>query len=290
MRARDRETPLTAREKKHLEENGYIVREGIFTREECEALNRRMMEMIEAAAELHIRGTRKEFLRSFSGTNDKIEVFWDLSAGSPIGRPASEWHRYVQRIGHGLHLCDREFRDFCHAPAVASMLEEALAPPVKLVLSVVVYKQPNQPVGYYPWHQDGIYVRTEPFAMCNTFIALDDMTKENGCLEVAPGSHRLGLEPHPHMPTHVSIDDNSPGYRHRTFAPEEVVSLEIPQGSVVILPGITYHASGVNKSNRPRRALLFDSVSAKTGIHLESLIHEPPEGWVPIRAPAQISG
>jgi ectoine hydroxylase-related dioxygenase (phytanoyl-CoA dioxygenase family) len=126
--------------------------------------------------------------------------------------------------------------------------------------------------------------------MMNTFIALDDMTKENGCLAVAPGSHRLGLEPHPHLPTHVSIDDLSPGYKHRTFVEEEVVHLPIAQGSVVFLPGVTYHASGINRSTRSRRALLFDSVSSRTGIHPESLIHEPPEGWRLIRDPAQISG
>jgi phytanoyl-CoA hydroxylase len=286
VRARDQEIPLSPKERKKLDAEGYLVREGIFTREECEALNTRMLRMIEEAAELHLRGERREFRFSFADTNDKAEVFWDLSQGSPMTQPASAWHKYVQRIGHGLHLVEREFRDFCHAPAVVRLLEEALEPPVKIVLSVVVYKQPNQAVGNYPWHQDGIYVRTEPFAMCNTFIALDDMTLENGCLYVAPGSHRLGLEPHPHLPTHLTIEDISPTYEHRSFEASETVALEIPQGSVVILPGRTYHASSVNRSNRVRRALLFDSVSSKTNIHPQSFIHEPPEGWTLLRSPA----
>src|SRR5581483_11701534 len=235
------------------------------------------------AAEEYVRGERSDFVWGFGDAKRHFEVFWDVSDGSPVGRPASEWHRYVQRIGLGLHLADPKFLRFCRAPALACVLEHAIAPPVKIVLSVVVYKQPNQKVGYYPWHQDAVYVRTEPLSLVNTFIALDDMTKENGCLEVAPGSHRLGLDPHPHTPTHISVEDNSPGYKHRDFRPEETVSLPIGQGSVVFLPGTTYHTSGINRTNRPRRSLLFDSVSGTAKVHPDSLIHEPPEGWVLIR-------
>lgn len=280
----EEEEPLTAREQRQLAEDGYLVREGIFTRTECDALNAHLLGKIEEAAEEYVSGARTEFIRHFGMSRRAFEVFWDLAEGSPMGLPAAEWHRYVQRIGHALHLVDPELMRFVRAPAIACLLEQAIPPPVKVVLSVVVYKQPNQPVSYYPWHQDAVYVRTEPLSLVNTFIALDDMTKENGCLEVAPGSHRLGLEAHPHTPTHISIEDTSPGYAHRTFGTDEVVSLPIEQGSVVILPGTTYHKSEINRSNKPRRSLLFDSVSGTATVHPESLIHEPPEGWIPIRA------
>src|ERR1700734_4176430 len=235
----DKEEPLSEQERWQLQDDGYLVREGIFSRKQCEALNAHMLRKIEEAAEEYVTGARTDFVSSFGKSKRHFEVFWDFSDSFPIELVASEWHHYVQRIGHGLHLVDPEFLRFCRAPALACVLEQAIAPPVKIVLSVVVYKQPNQKVGYYPWHQDAVYVRTEPLSLVNTFIALDDMTKENGCLEVVPGTQRLGLEAHPHTPTHISIEDNSPGYKHRTFRPEEVVSLPIEQGSVIILPGTT---------------------------------------------------
>ena len=71
------------------------------------------------------------------------------------------------------YVDDEEFRRLVFAPAIASVLEQVIAPPVKVVLSVVVYKQLNQAVGYYPWHH-AVYVRTEPLSLVNTFIALDD--------------------------------------------------------------------------------------------------------------------
>jgi phytanoyl-CoA hydroxylase len=279
----ERETSLTERERRQLQDDGYFVLENVFTRDECDALNSHMLRKIEEAAEEYVSGARTQFVTNFGSSPRDFEVFWDFSQASPTG-PASDWHRYVQRIGHGLHLVDQEFLRFVSAPAIACVLEQVIPAPVKIVLSVVIYKQPHQKVGFYPWHQDAVYVRTEPLTLVNTFIALDDMTKENGCLEVAPGSHRLGLDPHPHPPTHISVEDTSPGYQHRDFSPDEVVSLPIEQGSVIILPGTTYHKSEINRSSKPRRSLLFDSVSATAAVHSNSLIHEPSTGWLPIRA------
>ena len=214
-----------------------------------------------------------------------FEVFWDFSQGPPTG-PASGWHRFVQRIGHGLHLVDPEFRRFVHAPAIACVLEQAIAAPVKVVLSVVIYKQPNQKVGFYPWHQDAVYVRTEPLSWSIRSSPSTTRQKRTAAWRSPPGAIGRGLDAHPHLPTHISVEDNSPGYPHREFSSDDVVSLPIEQGSVVILPGTTYHKSEINRSDKPRRSLLFDSVSATAKVHPESLIHEPSAGWLPIRSGA----
>jgi phytanoyl-CoA hydroxylase len=217
-------------------------------------------------------------------------VFWDLSNGAPpLDLVASEWHRYVQRIGHGLHMVDPEFRRFCTAPHLARVLEEGIEAPVKIVLSVVIYKQPEQKVGYYPWHQDSIYIITEPESLLTPMIALDDMTKENGCLQVAPGSHRAGLAPHPQSRTHVTIEDTSSTYEHRTFRDDEIATLEIEQGDVIFLPGLTWHTSGINRTKKPRRALLIDSISGKSRLMPGTWIHEPADGFMPMRAPLRRS-
>ncbi|MEO1695418.1 MAG: phytanoyl-CoA dioxygenase family protein, partial [Pseudomonadota bacterium] len=41
-----------------------------------------------------------------------------------------------------------------------------------------------------PWHQDGHYWPITPLATCTVWVAIDDVTRENGCLQVIPGSHR----------------------------------------------------------------------------------------------------
>ena len=47
-----------------------------------------------------------------------------------------------------------------------------------------------------PWHQDAQYWPIRPLETCTVWIAIDASTVENGCLEVIPGSHRLGRVDH----------------------------------------------------------------------------------------------
>src|SRR5258708_7534474 len=50
-----------------------------------------------------------------------------------------------------------------------------------------------------PWHQDAAYFPvTDPTLIVGVWIALDLAAKENGCMEVVPGSHLQG--PVPHVP------------------------------------------------------------------------------------------
>ena len=48
-----------------------------------------------------------------------------------------------------------------------------------------------------PWHQDGEYWPIAPLKTCSVWLAIDDVTAENGCMRYIPGSHRQGaLFPH----------------------------------------------------------------------------------------------
>ena len=49
-----------------------------------------------------------------------------------------------------------------------------------------------------PWHQDYSYWITEDNRplMLNCMFQIDDATRENGCLQMVPGSHRWGLQEH----------------------------------------------------------------------------------------------
>lgn len=39
-------------------------------------------------------------------------------------------------------------------------------------------------------HQDGSYLHTEPLKLTGVWIALEDCTLENGCLQFVPSSHK----------------------------------------------------------------------------------------------------
>ena len=49
-----------------------------------------------------------------------------------------------------------------------------------------------------PWHQDAgvCWPETDPYFMLTIWIPIVDATLENGCLQVLPGSHKMGLFKH----------------------------------------------------------------------------------------------
>ena len=46
------------------------------------------------------------------------------------------------------------------------------------------------------YHQDSPYFKIEPMALVSSWVAMDDVTLENGCLWVVPGSHKGGALDH----------------------------------------------------------------------------------------------
>lgn len=85
----------------------------------------------------------------------------------------------------------REFFDFATDPDLLDLVSAVIGPDIVLWASSVFCKPPG--VGLeVPWHQDGQYWPIRPRATVTVWIALDDVTRENGCMRVIPGSHRMG--------------------------------------------------------------------------------------------------
>jgi phytanoyl-CoA hydroxylase len=104
-------------------------------------------------------------------------------------------------------------------------------------------------------HQDFHGFRTwfdEPVAknLWNSWVALDDMTPENGCLMFIPRSHERGI-----VPDEVT---RSAGY----YSESELVTEPMPAGSVAFFNALTMHHSERNVSDRPRRAVSVNLVPA----------------------------
>ena len=84
--------------------------------------------------------------------------------------------------------------------------------------------------GEFAWHRDAdsicdVGIRPEDVMYVSIWVALDDMTEENGCLFVRPMTG--------------TGDD---------------VALEIPRGSAVLMSHVVHHKSGPNRTKFQRRA------------------------------------
>lgn len=158
------------------------------------------------------------------------------------------------RIGEGLH-------DVLWNPRFLVAASQLLGNvPVRFWHDQIFWKPPKQG-GVVAWHQDYSYwTRTLPVAHLTCWCGLDDATKENGCLQYIPGSHRWGLLPKPVIAGDMEgireylNEEQQQQFAHPQFA-------ELKAGEAVFHHSLTLHGSGANTSSRPRRAFVINVVA-----------------------------
>ncbi len=103
------------------------------------------------------------------------------------------------------------------------------------------------------WHQDASYFRvSDPSLIVGTWIALDRATRENGCMEMIPGSHLLG--PAIHLP---ELDVNQCSIRPDQLRLQDRVAIELEPGDALIFHALLHHYTAPNRSGLRRRAIQF---------------------------------
>lgn len=126
-------------------------------------------------------------------------------------------------------------------------------------------------------HQDATYLYTEPETLLGVWIALDDATQENGCLWIAPGSHKSGVHRRfirnkdPDSNELLIFDKAAPHYSQSCFTP-----VPVRKGTCILLHGQVLHLSAPNRSNVPRHAYTFHILETKDTIYAKENWLQPP--------------
>jgi hypothetical protein len=89
------------------------------------------------------------------------------------------------------HLLFTWVDEIVHHPAILDAVEDLIGPNLRLFHLSVWPKNARDPA-FVGWHQDATYFGLEPALQVTAWIALTDASVEAGCMEVIPGSHRLG--------------------------------------------------------------------------------------------------
>jgi hypothetical protein len=156
------------------------------------------------------------------------------------------------RIKPGLH-------DVLWAPAYRMAAAQLLGGAVRFWHDQLFCKPPKHG-GVVAWHQDYSYwTRTRPMSHLTCWIALDDATRDNGCVCYIPGSHRWELLPITGLAGDMNaiqtvLDDE----QRAAFKP---VFAELKAGQAVFHHPLMVHGSYENRTNRPRRAVVINSVA-----------------------------
>ncbi len=110
--------------------------------------------------------------------------------------------------------------------------------------------------GAWEWHQDYGYWYNNGCLfpdMGSVMIAVDRSDRENGCLQVIRGSHRLGRIDHGRVATQTGADVDRV---EEVLQRMERVYVELEQGDAVFFHANTLHRSDTNRSPRPRWTFL----------------------------------
>ena len=102
------------------------------------------------------------------------------------------------------------------------------------------------------WHQDAPYWPMDPVDAFSAWIAVDDVTVDNGCLHFVPRSHKFGKQP----PIQLDVAGESIVQKMKeqgndVAAPE---TMEMKAGGVTFHHGCNFHYAGPNATDQPRRA------------------------------------
>jgi ectoine hydroxylase-related dioxygenase (phytanoyl-CoA dioxygenase family) len=148
------------------------------------------------------------------------------------------------------------FHDLLWSPAFLVAASQLLEGAVRFWHDQLLCK-PAHHGGVVAWHQDYSYwTRTQPMAHLTCWMALDDSTRDNGCLYYVPESHKWNLLPI----TGLAGDMNEimsvlNEEQKQAFRP---VPIELKRGQCSFHHPLTVHGSYENRSDRPRRATLVN--------------------------------
>lgn len=149
------------------------------------------------------------------------------------------------------------FHDILWNPAFTMPASQLLGGAVRFWHDQLFCK-PAKHGGVVAWHQDYSYwTRTRPMNHLTCWIALDDSTRDNGCLQYIPGSHRWDLLPITGLAGDMEairevLDDEQWDQFQRP------VAIELPKGYAAFHHPLMVHGSFANKTERPRRAAVIN--------------------------------
>ncbi len=111
--------------------------------------------------------------------------------------------------------------------------------------------------GAWEWHQDyGYWYKNQfmfPDQLISVMVALTEANKENGCLQVIKGSHKLGRVNHGFAGEQVGADMQMVDNALKTM---ELVYVELEPGDALVFHSNLLHRSEANLSDYPRWSVI----------------------------------
>ena len=217
---------LTQEQINFYNENGYLGVESVLSQEEVADLRRATDEFVEKSREV----------------TEHTDVF-DLEPGHTPETPRVR--RIKNPVAHHV-VYDQAMRH----DRILDIVEQLIGPGVshnghKLNMKYPEFGSPVE------WHQDWAFYPYTNDDLLAVGVAIDDMSLENGCLMVVPGSHKGPTYDHHQNGVFVgAVTDPN-------FSSDNAVPVEVKAGGISLHHVRMLHGSAPNNSRNARRLLLL---------------------------------
>lgn len=218
----------TAQQRREWGEDGYIVVRGVVDQETIGRIREFIVDFIERPVD------SKEYQQQ--------ELEGAALSGDPAVQGAARIRKLAQRGRRTVEI----WTGFLASPGILNYARDLLGDDIVLKFDSV-FTKPAKVGGATPWHQDIALWRDDDDGAFNAWMAIDAATKENGCLQFVPGSHKGPIVPHKSYED--GIHPELPREQLKDISPAHV---ELQPGDAVFWHSRLWHYSPPNTSDRRR--------------------------------------
>lgn len=176
---------------------------------------------------------------------DKADAAMDAAGVDRLGLN-SRGKRY---FSHLIYQDKPQLRSFLFSDLMAQICRATLGEQAYLFWEQYVIKA-GDPDTTFSWHQDSGYVHENHAPYLTCWIALDDVTEENGSVYLLPYS-RSGIRSYiKHIKDEAANDEVC------YFGADPGIPVVVPAGSIAVFSSVVIHRSGPNTTDKLRRVYL----------------------------------
>jgi len=241
------ETQLSEEQWSQYFRDGYIRLGKVLSDEELQSLQQRIDEIMLGKADVDYD---RMMMQLDSATGD----YGDAGAQSKGHKGATLDYRKIEQLEF-----DSLFLAYMQKPIFREICARVYGGhiPIASYRAMFMNKPANKGT-LLPWHQDR-WNDLDRDPLITVWTALDPATRENGCVQIIPGSHRWGVINPAHGSGFLSPEQAD------SHAPEEdAIFCELEPGEVILLHNWLLHSSDKNASDISRRAFSVCYMDART--------------------------
>ena len=218
--------------KSSFDENGFFIVKNGFTQRQIALMKKRLGKII--SGEIQIKGRRFQ-------EDTKTGLYEDVGKIELGYKGPNTYYRKISDLEY-----DELFLKMIQSEWIKVICNKFIGPQSSIMRVTMMDKPPNKGT-ILPWHQDvSVNWPTSVQPKFAIWFCLDKTSSQKGSLEVITGSHKKGIIGDGHMITEKDIK-NLPNSK------KSIINTN--PGDVVFFDTRILHRSGVNKTNKHRRAI-----------------------------------